>query len=65
MNFRLSEAKKKYEGLEFTNSSGETCVVETYLNAKEVYVSFNGEHYIKPFRIGNLVRGGVRESLRT
>ena len=57
MNFRLSEAKKKYEGLEFTNNSGDTCVVETYINAKEVYVSFNGEHYVKPFRIGNLVRG--------
>ena len=57
MSFRLEVAKKKYEGLGFTNKSGETCVVETYINAKEVYVSFNGEPYIKPFRIGNLVRG--------
>ena len=57
MNPRLEKAKSKYEGLEFKNSDGESCVVTSYKNAKEVWVTFNGETYPKPFRIGNLVRG--------
>ena len=57
MNHNLKVAKDKYEGSTFVNRSGDTCVVEKYVNAREVYVTFDGKPYTKPLRVGNLVRG--------
>lgn len=64
MSPRLREARNRYEGSYFTNSCGETCRVVVYENAKEVYITFDGSVYPKPFRIGNLVRGEFTNSYR-